>query len=107
ALGCHEQAVRPKPGADVAVVRGRVPARVHAAADFDDVGPELGFTAHAVRPSTDPRRARYLSRQASEQKNTRDRPSTSSTARSASTNVPHTGSRTIGTPRGGTPGCPP
>ena len=54
------QAVGAEADADVAVVRGGVSARVHAPADFDDVGAELRLGAHAVRL--------YLSRQASEQK---------------------------------------
>ena len=49
ALGRHQQPIGAEPHADVAVVRRGVAARVHAAADFDDVGAERGFGAHAVR----------------------------------------------------------
>ena len=48
-FGRHEQPVGAEPDADVAVVRGGVAAGVHAPADFDDVGAQRGFAAHAVR----------------------------------------------------------
>ena len=38
ALGRHQQPIRSEPDADVPVVRRRIPARVHAPADLDDVG---------------------------------------------------------------------
>ena len=53
ARGRHEQAVVADSHADVAVVAGGVPARVHATADLDDVGAK-GFDAH-------PACARYFS----------------------------------------------
>ena len=56
ALRRHEQPIGAQAHADVAVVRGGVAARVHPAADFDDVGAERGFGGHAVRPSTRPLR---------------------------------------------------
>ncbi len=40
---------RVQPDADVAVVGGGIAARVHAPADFDDVGTELGFGRRAHR----------------------------------------------------------
>ena len=49
ALRGHQQPVGAEPDADVAVVRRGVAARVHAAADLDDVGAKRGFGAHAVR----------------------------------------------------------
>src|SRR6185503_8214234 len=107
----HEQPIRAEPDADVAVVGCRVAARIHAPADFHDVGAQRGVAAHAVRPSTGPPRdvplgdpapvegrARYLSRHASEQKNRRLPPTLSTRARSGRRNVPQTGSRTIWTP---------
>ena len=63
-----------EPDADVAVVRRGIGARVHAAADFDDVGAQRGFGGHAERGDwaigfvLDC--ARYLSRQSVEQKYT-------------------------------------
>src|SRR5205807_9393588 len=88
ALRGHQERIGTEPRADVAVVRSRIASRVHAPADLDDVGAERGFRRHAVR-------ARYLSRQAGEQKQTRCDPTSSVTARSGSTNVPQTGSRTM------------
>src|SRR5581483_12118667 len=103
ALWRHEQAIRSEPDADVAVVRRRVAARVHPTADLDDVGAQLRLGGgsersrggHAVL-------ARYSSRQAVEQKYTVSRPTAMEIARSGTTNVPHTGSRAICTPRCGT-----
>src|SRR6185436_4921323 len=96
ALRRHEQPIRRDAQADVAVVAGRVAARVHPASDFDDVGAE-SFDAHAVL-------ALYLSRHAVEQKYIVSRPALSESARSGTTYVPHTGSFTICTPCAG--GCP-
>ena len=93
ALRGHEQPVVVEAHADVAVVRRGVPARVHPAADLDDVGAERGFGGHAVRGS-DTGRGRRPSRS-----KRGALPSASITARSGMTNVPQTGSRTICTPR--------
>ena len=60
-FGRHQQPVGVEPDADVAVVRRGVAARVQAAADFDDVGAELGFgrasPALVARPARQPLRA--------------------------------------------------
>ena len=87
ALRRHQQAIGAEPDADVAVVRRRVAAGVHAPADLDDVGAQRGLGAHAVRALilvAAARRSR--SRGAA-------RPSPSVTARSGTTKVPQTGSR--------------
>src|SRR5262249_11695417 len=90
----HQQAILAQPRADVAVIRGGVAARVHPPTNFDDFAAQGSFGRHAVR-------ARYRSRHAVEQKNSRWRPSLNAIARSGTTKVPQTGSRTIGTPRFG------
>ena len=61
-FGRHEQAIGAEPDADIAVVRRRVAARVHAPAYLDDVGAQGGLGV-VMRV-----RARYLSRHTAEQK---------------------------------------
>ena len=86
--------------ADVAVVRRRVAARVHrrptstmSARSCDSVVMPSGLGGSGRR-----RTSPVLSRQSAEQKNSAREPHDSATARSGTTNVPQTGSRTICTP---------
>ena len=108
ALRGHQQAVGAEPDADVAVVRRGVAARVHAAADFDDVGAERGFGAHAVRGPI------LVAAGGRAEVDTRSRPSTSVSARSGSDERAahriahhlHAARRHLALPRGGRPLTP-
>ena len=92
-FGRHQQPIGAEAHADVAVVAARC-SRART----------CGGRLRRCRREADSMRHRglrrgYLSRHAVEQKNICCRPSTTATARSGTTKVPHTGSRTIWTPR--------